>query len=125
MLLSLPARCRFNSYNLMNINIHLYHTAGVRPFIRLKIKTITVALPWLLLVFSCGNNNQQNSAGFAAPMGTYKVLTLQPRPVTLNTDYPASIQGEQNIEIRPKVDGYVEKIFVDEGAIVKKGQLLF
>jgi len=109
----------------MNINIHLYHTASVSSFISLKIKIITVALPCLLLLFSCGNKNQQNNAEFAAPMGTYKVLTLQPRPVTLNTDYPASIQGEQNIEIRPKVDGFVEKIFIDEGAIVKKGQLLF
>jgi len=62
--------------------------------------------------------------GFQGP-GTYKVLTLQPRPATLNTDYPASIQGLQNIEIRPKVDGFVEKIYVDEGSLVKKGQLLF
>src|SRR6185312_10012311 len=54
-----------------------------------------------------------------------KTITLQPRLATLNTDYPASIQGLQNIEIRPKVDGFVEKIYVDEGSVVKKGQLLF
>ena len=41
------------------------------------------------------------------------------------TDYPATIQGQQNIEIRPKIDGYIETIYVDEGATVKKGQLLF
>ncbi len=62
--------------------------------------------------------------GFQGP-GTYKVLTLQPRSATLNADYPASIQGLQNIEIRPKVDGFVEKIYIDEGSLVKKGQLLF
>ncbi len=50
---------------------------------------------------------------------------MQPRDATLNTDYPASIQGQQNIEIRPKVDGFVERIYVDEGAVVKKGQRLF
>jgi len=35
------------------------------------------------------------------------------------------LQGQQNIEIRPKIDGYVEHIYIDEGATVKKGQLLF
>jgi membrane fusion protein (multidrug efflux system) len=43
----------------------------------------------------------------------------------VDADYPASIQGIQNIEIRPKIDGYVENIYVDEGAPVKQGQLLF
>ncbi|MDR6943119.1 efflux RND transporter periplasmic adaptor subunit [Mucilaginibacter pocheonensis] len=74
---------------------------------------------------SCGNNNQSAAKGPAEEVLDYKVLTLQPRSATLNVDYPASIQGQQNIEIRPKVDGYVEKIYVDEGSIVKKGQLLF
>src|SRR5690606_15819583 len=33
--------------------------------------------------------------------------------------------GQENIEIRPKVDGFIEKIYVDEGTVVKAGQLLF
>jgi membrane fusion protein (multidrug efflux system) len=43
----------------------------------------------------------------------------------LRAEYPANLQGQQNIEIRPKIDGFVEKIFIDEGTTVKKGQLLF
>jgi membrane fusion protein (multidrug efflux system) len=39
--------------------------------------------------------------------------------------YPATIQGEQDIDIRPKVDGFIEQIFVQEGAVVHKGQPLF
>lgn len=58
-------------------------------------------------------------------MPEYPVLTLQPRSTTLFTDYPATIQGQQNIEIRPKIDGYIETIYVDEGATVRKGQTLF
>jgi len=78
------------------------------------------------ILSSCGNKNKQAAGGQeGAQVLDYKVLTLQPRSATLNVDYPASIQGQQNIEIRPKVDGYVEKIYVDEGSIVKKGQLLF
>jgi membrane fusion protein (multidrug efflux system) len=75
---------------------------------------------------SCGSKNKQAAGGQGGEQVLdYKVLTLEPHPATLNVDYPASIQGQQNIEIRPKVDGYVEKIYVDEGSIVKKGQLLF
>lgn len=80
-----------------------------------------------VLLFSCGNKQQSGGGGFGmnAPAPTLKVMALQPRSATLNTEYPASIQGRQNIEIRPKVDGFVENIYVDEGSVVKKGQLLF
>ena len=35
------------------------------------------------------------------------------------------MQGKQNIEIRPKIDGFIEDIYIDEGAYVKQGQALF
>ena len=40
-------------------------------------------------------------------------------------DYVAEIQSVQNVEIRAKVKGFIEKIYVDEGQKVKAGQLLF
>lgn len=55
----------------------------------------------------------------------YAVLTVQPRAATTFTDFPATIQGQEIVEIRPMVDGYLEAIYVQEGATVKKGQLLF
>ncbi|WP_316822857.1 efflux RND transporter periplasmic adaptor subunit [Pedobacter gandavensis] len=84
-------------------------------------------LPALMILSSCGNSGSKQAGPGAGPaqIKEYKVLELQPRNATLNTDYPASIQGQQNIEIRPRVDGYVEKIFVDEGSVVRKGQPLF
>jgi len=84
-----------------------------------------IAIPVLLAISSCGNQNAQNNPSGTPPPQEYKTLPLQPRSVTMSTDYPASIQGLQNIEIRPKVDGFIEKIYVDEGSVVKKGQLLF
>lgn len=79
-----------------------------------------------VIIASCGNKSDK------APMGgpgsqvkEYKTLTLEPTSATLNTDYPASIQGQQNIEIRPRVQGYIDKIYVDEGTVVKAGQPLF
>ena len=77
-------------------------------------------------LFSCGNKNDKVAAGMA-PQGPkdFKVLEIQPQTFTAYTDFPATIEGEQNVEIRPKVDGYIEKIYVDEGASVRKGQVLF
>lgn len=55
----------------------------------------------------------------------YPVTTLQPESVELNTSYPATIKGRQDIEIRPNVSGFITQLCVDEGATVHKGQLLF
>ncbi|WP_210520814.1 efflux RND transporter periplasmic adaptor subunit [Hymenobacter terricola] len=55
----------------------------------------------------------------------YAVVKVAPRTTVLYNDFPATIQGQQNVEIRPKVDGFVEAIYVDEGAAVRKGQPLF
>ncbi|WP_461094055.1 efflux RND transporter periplasmic adaptor subunit [Spirosoma gilvum] len=74
------------------------------------------------IVSSCGTADTGTTK---TPPKTYTVMKLAPRKAETNADYPASILGIQNVEIRPKIDGYVEKIYVDEGATVKKGQLLF
>ncbi len=84
-----------------------------------------IIIPALLSISACNTKSSPKGKSFDQEIQTYKVTTLTLRSATLNTDYPANIQGLQNIEIRPKVDGFVEKIYVDEGTIVKKGQLLF
>lgn len=82
------------------------------------------------ILLSCGGKD--NKAAAAGPGGAganevkdYPVFTITSRSTTLYSDYPATIQGQQNIEIRPKIDGYIERIYVDEGATVRKGQPLF
>ena len=55
----------------------------------------------------------------------YKVTEIKPQSTTLYKEYPAILKGQQTVEIRPKIAGYIEQILVDEGAYVKKGQLLF
>jgi len=75
----------------------------------------------ICLFFSCGGRG----TAIENKPKTFSVLNLSPRKVEVNTDYPASILGIQNIDIRPKIDGYVKNIYIDEGATVKRGQLLF
>jgi RND family efflux transporter MFP subunit len=53
------------------------------------------------------------------------VLTLNTRDTVIQKPYVADIQALKNIEVRSRVRGFLEKVFVDEGVAVKKGQLLF
>ena len=53
------------------------------------------------------------------------VLTLEKESAALEFKYLGSIEGVENVQIRPQVDGVLEEIYVDEGQYVKKGQPLF
>jgi len=53
------------------------------------------------------------------------VITLQQKDTVLYRDYVTDIQAVKNVEIRARVQGFLENIFVDEGQTVKKGQPLF
>lgn len=55
----------------------------------------------------------------------YPVTSPILKDTTFHIDYVADIHSFQNVEIRARVKGYIEKIHVDEGAFVKEGQLLF
>jgi membrane fusion protein (multidrug efflux system) len=61
----------------------------------------------------------------AMPPPALPVITVTSQPATIYREYTASLEGSRDIEIRPQVDGYLDRIYVDEGAHVKKGQLLF
>ncbi|MDE1191226.1 MAG: efflux RND transporter periplasmic adaptor subunit [Arachidicoccus sp.] len=87
------------------------------------MKKILPAFLCLIILISC--NNQTKKRKKAETPKDYPVLTLGPRKATTYTDFPATIQGEQVVEIRPMVSGYLQQILVPEGATVKKGQLLF
>lgn len=74
-----------------------------------------------LALVSCGSKQ----SGMPQAGNDYAVVTLKPSEADLYTSYPATIKGQQDIEIRPKVSGHITKLCVDEGDFVKKGQPLF
>ncbi len=55
----------------------------------------------------------------------YLVTSPLSRDTTITNDYVSQIHSIQHIELRALEKGYLEKIFVDEGQYVKKGQLMF
>lgn len=55
----------------------------------------------------------------------YAVRTVSTQGTELQTTYPATIKGVQDVQIRPKVSGFLTKVCVHEGQSVSAGQLLF
>ena len=85
-----------------------------------------ISVPGLVVLIFAGCSGKSKNANQAATqILPYKTAAVYSGPATIYYIFPASIQGEQNVEIRPKVDGFVEHIYVDEGSVVHKGQLLF
>ncbi|QHS59068.1 efflux RND transporter periplasmic adaptor subunit [Chitinophaga agri] len=76
----------------------------------------------LMGLYSCQPSAAHNEAPAATPA---EVVTIGAADASTENDYTASLEGKVNVEIRSQVDGYLEKVYVDEGAYVKAGQPLF
>ncbi|MDR0815436.1 MAG: efflux RND transporter periplasmic adaptor subunit, partial [Bacteroidales bacterium] len=86
------------------------------------MKGMYVAGAALLLLVSCGR--QQNSTN-NAQSAKYPAMLVTVGATELTTVYPVTIKGREDIEIRPRIDGFIEQIYIDEGSAVKQGQILF
>ena len=76
-----------------------------------------------LMLPSCKGNSGQQGQGAQAP--ELAVMTITEQNQVLNTGYPTSLEGENDVEIRPQVSGFLTKVNVEEGQNVTKGQVLF
>ena len=90
----------------------------------LKQIIIPVTAVLLMITYSC-SKPQQDAGGAVPQIKEYLVQEVAPDNITLFKDFPTTLQGEQTVEIRPRISGYIEEIRVDEGAFVQKGQILF
>ena len=55
----------------------------------------------------------------------FPVETVGVNSASLQSTYPATIKGIQDVEVRPKVSGFITRVYVHEGQVVKAGQPLF
>lgn len=88
------------------------------------MKTEVLLYPLLLSVLMTACKPNQNQ-GQQEEVQEFPTLLLEARKTALSAEYPATLQGQQTVEIRSKVDGYIEQVYVNEGAQVRKGQPLF
>ncbi|EGF59518.1 efflux transporter, RND family, MFP subunit [Bacteroides fluxus YIT 12057] len=74
----------------------------------------------MCLLTGCRQNARQQEDG-----GNYPLMTLKPEDRQLSVKYSAVIEGKQDVEVRPQVSGTITQVCVEEGARVRKGQVLF
>lgn len=83
-------------------------------------QTLLVGL--CMLVFSIGCKTKEKEK---EESGTFTVTSPLMKDTLIYKEYVGQIQSINHIELRSQEKGYLQKIFVDEGQYVKKGQLLF
>ena len=83
-------------------------------------KMMTLAAIAATLV-SCGGGGGRPQFGD----NEYPVVAVGTSSADMQSTYPATIKGVQDVEIRPKVQGFITQINVKEGQTVGAGQVLF
>lgn len=83
-------------------------------------KFLLLAFAVAAMLTSCGGKQ-----GGKMGDNEFAVRTIETQTANLQSSYPASIKGVQDVEIRPKISGFITKLCVREGQTVKRGQLLF
>lgn len=74
-------------------------------------------------LFSC--KKQVNDTTELNAQNQFEVIHVIRKDVITNLEYVADIQAVKNVELRARVEGYLDQILVDEGNTVRKGQVLF
>lgn len=84
------------------------------------VLTTGIFVTLILSVLSCDNPaTDQETPVFV------EVLRLKAVDTTLSVGFISEIKALQNVEIRSRLKGYLEDIYIDEGKSVVKGQPLF
>ncbi len=87
----------------------------------MKMKKIMMFAAATMLLASCGGGGGRPTFGD----NEFPVVTVGTSSNTMQSTYPAVIKGVQDVEIHPKVQGFITQINVKEGQTVSAGQVIF
>ena len=85
------------------------------------MKKLMMSVAIAATLVSCGGGGGRPNFGD----NEYPVVTVGTSNADMQSTYPATIKGVQDVEIRPKVQGFITQINVKEGQTVSAGQTLF
>ena len=88
---------------------------------KLSVMALSVATVAIMFPSCKGKENQQQQQ--EAP--ELAVMTVAEENTTLQTGMPTTLEGENDVEIRPQIQGFLTRVCVEEGQKVAKGQTLF
>src|SRR5262245_53528905 len=84
---------------------------------------LAVAVALALAVSGCGK--QEAKAPAAPPVTEVGVVKVALHDVPLTYEYVGETQSSQQVEIRARVNGFLEQRLYTEGTLVKTGQVMF
>lgn len=87
----------------------------------MSMKKTSLAILSVLLLASCGKKDVQKEQ----QADVFPTEVLNKQNATLETVFPVTLKGTEDVDIKPRIDGWIVDVYVDEGAIVTKGQRLF
>lgn len=83
---------------------------------------IGTAIATITLLASCKKEDKSQQQPQIPELA---VMTVQSSDATLETSYPTTLEGENDVQIRPQATGFLTRVCVQEGQRVSKGQVLF
>lgn len=86
----------------------------------MKQKNLFLLAAMAVLLVSCGGKGNMKFGD-----NEYPVASVASSSSSTQSTYPAVIKGIQDVEIRPKVAGFITRVNVKEGQSVSAGQVLF
>ena len=86
----------------------------------MKMKKLMLFAASALLLASCSGGDRPTFGD-----NEYPVEQVGTSTAAMQTTYPATIKGVQDVQISPKVSGFITRIYVKEGQTVAAGQTLF
>ena len=87
----------------------------------MKNKLTIISMLVAIIISSCQQKGQQQ----APPPPQLVIIEVETKDITTFTEYPTQLEGVISSDIRAKVAGYITDVLAEEGAAVKKGQILF
>jgi membrane fusion protein (multidrug efflux system) len=88
---------------------------------QINVLAVMLATGGILLPSCKGNSGQQQGA----MVPELAVLTVSESDASLDSGFPTTLEGENDVEIRPQITGFLTKVHVEDGQYVNKGQVLF
>ncbi|WP_248802408.1 multidrug efflux RND transporter periplasmic adaptor subunit MexE [Pseudomonas sp. MWU13-2100] len=89
----------------------------------LKLLRFPLAALAVVVMSACGK--APVAAGGAMPAAKVSVAKVIEQPVNEWDEFTGRLEAPETVEIRPRVSGQIDSVAFTEGALVKKGDLLF